>query len=98
MGTIGDMHKHNLLATPHEQCQETLQQINEYLDGEISDDLCEEIERHISGCPDCQIIIDTLTRTIKLYRTLAQTEVYFPPGVEARLLERLNLQDPAGRP
>jgi anti-sigma factor (TIGR02949 family) len=92
MGTIDDMHKHNRHATPHKRCQETLQQINEYLDGEISDDLCEEIERHISGCPDCQIIVDTLTRTIKLYRTLAQIEVAFPHNVEVRLLERLNIR------
>lgn len=73
------------------KCQERLRQINEYIDGEIDEDLCEEIERHMEKCPDCQLIVDTLTRTIKFYRVLAQTHEDLPEGVEERLLQKINI-------
>lgn len=73
------------------RCYERLRQINNYIDGEIDDELCQELERHMEHCPDCQVIVDTLTRTVKLYRSLAQTQSDLPADVEQRLLSRLNL-------
>lgn len=82
-------------APKERRCQERLREINEYLDlnldDEIDDALCDEIERHMEKCPDCQLIVDTLTRTIKMYHSLAKVQVEFPNDVENRLLQRLNL-------
>lgn len=72
------------------RCHETLRQLNEYIDGELADDLCQQIEQHMADCHDCQLIVDTLSRTIKLYRTLAESEVALPADVESRLFQKLN--------
>jgi predicted anti-sigma-YlaC factor YlaD len=67
-----------------------LHQLNEYIDGEIEEELCREIEHHLANCPDCQLIVNTLSRTITLYRSLADVEVELPDEVEARLLDKLS--------
>lgn len=84
----------NKRATHHHKsgrCYEMLSQLSAYVDGEIEDELCEEIEQHLANCSDCQIVVDTLSKTVKLYRSLAQAEVPLPSDVEDRLLSRLNL-------
>lgn len=68
-----------------------LEQLNEYADGELAPDLCRELEHHLAECPDCQVVYDTLTKTIILYRTLGETPGELPSDVEARLFRRLNL-------
>jgi anti-sigma factor (TIGR02949 family) len=80
-------------TSPHgrRRCQDSLRQINEYIDGDLADDLCEELENHMQNCPDCRIVVDTLSKTVKLYRSLAQTSIDLPPDVESRLLSRLKL-------
>lgn len=79
-------------------CRETLRQLNEYIDGELADDLCRQIERHMANCSDCQLVVDSLTKTIKFYRSLAQVEVGLPPDVESRLLARIGVGTPVAQP
>ena len=50
-------------------CQEVLDQLWEYLDDEARAELCSEIDNHLNGCHDCRIEVDSLRRTILLYRT-----------------------------
>jgi anti-sigma factor RsiW len=75
------------------RCRELLGQLNAYVDGELAVELCRDLEQHMSECPDCQIVFDTLTKTIVLYHTLDETPVELPADVEARLLRRLNLSE-----
>lgn len=74
-----------------DDCRRMLSQLNEYADGELAPDLCRDLERHLAECPDCQVVFDTLTKTIILYRTLGEAEAELPSDVEARLFRRLNL-------
>jgi anti-sigma factor RsiW len=53
-------------------CRDMLGDLSAYLDGEASDELCAEIERHMAGCEDCRIVVDTLRKTVLLYRDLPQ--------------------------
>jgi anti-sigma factor (TIGR02949 family) len=76
-----------------ERCRELLDQLNDYVDGELAAELCRDLEQHMADCPDCQIVYDTLTKTIRLYHTLDDTTAELPPDVEARLLRRLNLSE-----
>lgn len=80
---VMDSHRHH-----YSKCQEMLHQLNEYIDGEIEEELCREIEHHLANCPDCQLIVNTLSRTITLYRSLADVEL--PDEVETRLLDKLS--------
>ena len=49
-------------------CQEVLDQLWEYLDDEARAELCSEIDNHLNGCRDCRLEVDSLRRTILLYR------------------------------
>ena len=74
------------------KCQhELLDNISEYLDGEASADLCAEIERHLAGCDDCRVVVDTLRKTITLYHELPQPEL--PPEARLRLYKLLDLSE-----
>jgi anti-sigma factor RsiW len=79
---------------PHQaRCRALLGQLNAYVDGELAAELCHDLEQHMAGCPNCQVVFDTLTKTIALYHTLDATPVELPADVEARLLRRLNLSE-----
>ena len=82
-------HTHDNLA----RCQALLGQLNDYVDGELAAELCHDLEQHMADCPDCQVVFDTLSKTIALYHTLDDTTAELPPDVEARLLRRLNPSD-----
>lgn len=78
---------------PHEKCNHFLDSISEYIDGSLSEGLCEEIERHIANCDDCRVVVDTLEKTIYLYHTTTQDDPEIPEDVRDRLFKRLNLDE-----
>ena len=74
------------------ECRYLLESLSDYVDGCLDDTLCQEIERHMEGCENCRIVVDTLRKTITLYHaTTASPEV--PEDVRERLYRRLNLSD-----
>lgn len=75
----------------HANCRELLGQFSDYIDGDLEAALCAEIEAHLAGCPDCQVMIDTMRKTITLYHTQAAAEL--PSDVEKRLYKVLNLEE-----
>jgi hypothetical protein len=53
------------------------------LDGEIDPSICEELEKHLRDCDPCKVIVDTVRKTILLYKG---TELYeLPYEVKERL-------------
>jgi anti-sigma factor RsiW len=72
-----------------EECGRLLAQLNLYVDGDLADDLCDALEAHLDGCADCRVVLDSLTKTIALYRGLCEVPVALPPDVEERLIHRL---------
>jgi anti-sigma factor RsiW len=48
-------------------CEEVIQQISDYLDGEVPSDLRRAIEDHLCACHDCDVVFDTTRKTIELY-------------------------------
>lgn len=75
-----------------ENCRELLQSLSDYVDGELEEALCAEIERHLGACEDCRIVVDTLRKTIYLYKTAAEP-AEMPAEVRARLYRRLDLDE-----
>ncbi len=73
-----------------ESCKALKAQLSEFIDGELDDALCQEIERHMESCDNCRIVVDTLRKTILLYRDSPQETV--PPDVHARLVKVLDLE------
>lgn len=75
-------------------CEHLLGDLSDFLDGEASAELCAEIEAHMTGCEDCRVVVDTLGKTIVLYRTLPQPDL--PSGVRQRLYKALDLESFSG--
>ncbi|MDW8325396.1 MAG: zf-HC2 domain-containing protein [Anaerolineales bacterium] len=74
-----------------EECQHLLDGLSAYLDGEASAELCAEIERHLAGCADCRVMVDTLRKTVLLYRELPRPD--FPAEARRRLYKALHLEE-----
>ncbi len=73
-----------------EVCRGLKDKLSAYLDGELESALCAEIEQHLKGCKNCQVVVDTLNKTITLYRDYGQEEV--PPQAHERLTHVLHLE------
>lgn len=74
----------------HKDCKQLLGSLSEYVDGELSDELCEVLEHHMEDCEDCRVVVDTLRKTVYLYHKSAQTEE-IPSDIRQRLFKSLNL-------
>lgn len=68
-------------------CQEVLDQLSDYLDAEARAELVGEVEQHLGVCVHCRIEVDTLRRTILLYRQ--EERVVLPAHLNVRLSEAL---------
>ncbi len=71
------------------KCRELLGELSLYIDGEAEQALCDEIEAHIAECNDCRIMVDTLHKTITLYRAVPADPL--PGDVKQRLYKRLDI-------
>ena len=50
------------------ECKDVFARLSEYLDEELPDDVCREIDSHISGCPPCVEFVASLKKSIELTR------------------------------
>lgn len=73
-------------------CKEILGNLNAYIDGDLDAVLCDDIEAHLQGCPTCQIVVNTLKKTIHLYQADGQ-ETTLPDDVRQRLFASLDLEN-----
>lgn len=76
-----------MVAHDKESCRELLGALSDYIDGELEARLCQEIERHLAECQNCQILVDTLRKTIHLYQR--ERPETLPQAVEERLWQAL---------
>jgi anti-sigma factor RsiW len=53
-------------------CREILASLSEYIDAELDPSLCEEIEAHMAGCSPCVAFLNTLKKTVVLYRNCGE--------------------------
>ena len=72
-------------------CQRVLSELNDYVDGELSAELCVELESHLDECENCQIVLDTLHKTIYLVQHLDDDSQKLPDDVTYRLFAVLEL-------
>lgn len=50
-------------------CKQIFAELSDYLDEELDDALCEELEKHMDGCQPCQAFISSLEKSIEQCRT-----------------------------
>jgi anti-sigma factor (TIGR02949 family) len=75
-----------------QDCHHLLSELSEYVDGELNQDLCAELERHLEGCEDCRIVVDTLKKTVYLIHANNEREPV-PADVRERLYKCLDLNE-----
>jgi anti-sigma factor RsiW len=64
-------------------CTDFLAKLTDYFDGRVEPALLVEVEHHIAECKHCEVVLDSTTKTINIYR---DHEIYdFPPELEQRL-------------
>lgn len=74
----------------HMNCDELLGSLSAYIDGGLSPELCRELEKHLAGCDNCRVVLNTTRRTIDLVQTPLE-KPDLPDDVRERLFKRLNL-------
>jgi anti-sigma factor RsiW len=76
----------------HKMCHELLKSLSDYVDGTLDESLCAEIDKHMAGCERCQVVIDTLRKTVELYHETPPAQP-LPDDMRQRLFVRLELSD-----
>jgi RNA polymerase sigma-70 factor, ECF subfamily len=78
--------RHAVKESRPARCKAMFAELSDYLDEQLDDSLCEELERHMTGCEPCQAFVATLEATIEQCRHSAGD---VPPPKAARLREEL---------
>jgi len=69
-------------------CQEVLDQLSDYLDDEARAELVHEVDQHLHSCSHCRVEVDTLRRTIQIYR--CEEKVVLPVTLSEKLQAALD--------
>jgi anti-sigma factor (TIGR02949 family) len=80
-----------MTETTHSNCKSLLGTLSDNVDGELGEELCREIEKHVAECENCRIVVDTTRRTIDLVHASNPPESGLPDEVRDRLFKRLDL-------
>ena len=78
----------HLFAEPRQRrCKEMFAELSNYLDDELDDSLCEELEKHMDGCEPCKAFLSSLEKSILQCRTAPNESP--DPRIAARLRREL---------
>jgi predicted anti-sigma-YlaC factor YlaD len=69
------------------KCAQALRFICDNLDADLASQRCVEIRHHLSECPDCSAYLDSMKKTVTLYRRYTVSKV--PPTVRKLLISSL---------
>jgi RNA polymerase sigma-70 factor (ECF subfamily) len=83
---------HRKLKRGH--CLRIFRRLSEYLDGEISSNLCKEIERHLKGCANCCAFFNTFKKTVELCKSSPPRSL--PKRVRMKLLQQVQFLSSKG--
>lgn len=75
-------------------CQETLREVERFLDGEVDITLRVRIEEHLSGCSPCMDRAE-FRRQLKIMISRKCVETEVPARIEARILRTIRELDTA---
>ena len=68
-------------------CSHIFAVLSEYLDRELPPASCEELEDHLSDCPECVEFVQSLKRSMRLCRQLGESVP--PPAVDEEAMASL---------
>ena len=68
-------------------CKSLLDELSDFVDGELSQELRISLEAHLAKCPDCWVTLDETRRTVEISRSVDCHPL--PDDVHQRLLSAL---------
>jgi hypothetical protein len=68
-------------------CKQFLEELNDYLDPSVDAVMKVRLERHVTECPNCFVIVDTTLKTLQVYKGCEPQSI--PEDVKTRLLKAL---------
>ena len=68
-------------------CKQFLQELNDFLDPNTDPATKCHLEKHVTECPNCFVIVDTTKKTLQVYKGLEPQTI--PDSVKSRLLKAL---------
>jgi predicted anti-sigma-YlaC factor YlaD len=80
------------MAHEHDNCRLLLGSLSEYVDATLEGEICAEIERHLSECENCRVVVDTLRKTVSIVH-ITHGDPTMPEDVRERLFKRLDLDE-----
>lgn len=69
-------------------CKEFLKELNAFLDEETNSDLRDQLNGHLTECPNCWVVMDTTKKTLQIYKGMEPQDV--PVEVSNRLMDALS--------
>jgi anti-sigma factor RsiW len=64
-------------------CEEVLQELSNFIDGDLDPELKQELESHLKACADCRLVVNQTKKTIEIFCDSEPVEL--PGDVQARL-------------
>ena len=71
----------------HKHCLELFEKLSEYLDDELDEVTCKDIENHIKECVPCFVCLQTLKRTVDLCKQAENRPI--PEDLSKKLREAI---------
>jgi len=71
-------------------CADVAAHICENLDYKLTSKKCREIKKHLEQCPNCTAYLDSMKKTVKLYRLVRNPRV--PSSARTKLYKVLKLR------
>lgn len=68
-------------------CKQVIQEISNYIDGELDASMQREIKVHLKGCDECAVIVNQTKLTVDIFCDSELVEL--PPAVSERLHQAL---------
>ena len=69
-------------------CQSFLDDLSEYIDGDLASEIRVTFEAHLAKCPDCWVVLDETQKTVEIIQRYDCHPM--PEAVKDRLLEALS--------
>jgi hypothetical protein len=76
-------------------CKDFLNELNDYLDECVDLELKVKLEKHVTECPNCWVVVDTTKKTLKVYKGVEPQVI--PEDVRSRLMDALQKKMAAGK-
>ncbi len=75
-------------------CADLLTELGNYLDGEVNEDVRQQLLHHLSHCKTCSVLMDSTTKTLKL---VTESDSFDLPAaafrhINERIMEKIREQ------